>query len=263
MVRHEVGETCLRYSPAQSRSERLVAIERQSSNIRSAELMQPRTPESPLILCDREISRGVIPEPHYVRRNSLELLRQATPVPGLVTPALPCVSRYYPQLLALARSRIGPQLRARLDPADIAQDSLLKSLKARGQFGGQSESQLRAWLRSILTTTVANAVRSFKRSNNYTRPAPVEIANYPDPDAACPERNAIRNEERQRLFRALVQLPSDQRTTVELRFVCGCSLRDISAQTGRTKASIGGLLYRGLKRLRTMLADDSKRSTGG
>jgi RNA polymerase sigma factor (sigma-70 family) len=139
---------------------------------------------------------------------------------------------------------------------------LLKAFKARGQFRGQSESQLWAWLRSILISTVANAVRSLKRSN-LTPHSPEEIANHPASDEACPKRNAMRNEERQRLFRALEQLSSDERTVIELRYLCGYSLRDISDRTGRTKASIVGLLYRGIKRLRTKLDDDSKRTSAG
>ena len=51
---------------------------------------------------------------------------------------------------SLARLRIDPRLRARLDPSDIVQQTLLIAHEKRTQFRGRSDAELAAWLRSIL-----------------------------------------------------------------------------------------------------------------
>ena len=55
------------------------------------------------------------------------------------------------------------------------------------------------------------------------------------------------------LREAFLALPEEQRSALELKHLHGCSVEAISQQLGRTKFAVGGLLYRGLKRLRELL----------
>jgi RNA polymerase sigma-70 factor (ECF subfamily) len=70
---------------------------------------------------------------------------------------------------------------------------------------------------------------------------------------ASPSERAERNEQLLQLAAALAQLPEDQRTAVELHYMQGCSLIEAGQRMGRGKRAVAGLLYRGLKRLRTLL----------
>jgi RNA polymerase sigma-70 factor (ECF subfamily) len=168
---------------------------------------------------------------------------------------LPCLSRFRPGLLARAEARMGPQLRAHVEPADIVHETLLKAHRARDRFRGHNEHQLAAWLNSILTNSIRDAVRSLRvTAPPGERPTDGAASRRPD-KRTCPVWTAILNEELRRLSKALVQLPANQRVVLELKFMQGCSLAEISNRTGRTKASVTGLLYRGTRLLRTLLAD--------
>src|ERR671939_260427 len=126
---------------------------------------------------------------------------------------------YREYLRLLARLQLDPRLRSRLDPSDIAQETLLKAHERRHQFRGQTEGERIAWLRTILANTLTDAVRKLGREQGHGE-------------------------------RALAQLPEEQRTAIELRHLQGYSVPAVSELTGRSVASVSGLLRRGLKRLR-------------
>jgi RNA polymerase sigma-70 factor (ECF subfamily) len=61
------------------------------------------------------------------------------------------------------------------------------------------------------------------------------------------------------LAEALQQLPEDQRTVIERKHLQGESVSEIAQSMGRTKASVAGLLRRGLDRLRELLGESEQR----
>ena len=74
-------------------------------------------------------------------------------------------------------------------------------------------------------------------------------------DSHSPSQQAIHQEELLRLSKALAQLSEDQRTALEMKHLQGCSVETISRHMGRSKTAVGGLLRRGVKKLRELLKD--------
>src|SRR5262245_28489954 len=71
---------------------------------------------------------------------------------------------YRGYLRMLAQLHFDSQLQGKLDPSDLVQQTLLKAHQGRDQYRGQTEAELKSWLRQILATTLADALRRFGRA---------------------------------------------------------------------------------------------------
>jgi RNA polymerase sigma-70 factor (ECF subfamily) len=158
----------------------------------------------------------------------------------------------------LARARLDPRLRGKLDPADLAQQALLRAIAAHDRFRGD-DAQRAAWLRTILARVTIDAVRKFGRPGGGPREWSLEAAlerssarleAFLAADQTSPSGRAERNERLLRLADALARLPEDQRRAVELRHVQGLPLAEIAARMGRSVDAAVGLIHRGLRGLR-------------
>ena len=176
------------------------------------------------------------------------------------------LERHREYLHLLARLHLPRRLRSKLDPSDVAQQTLLKAHQHLDQFRGHNEAELAAWLRRILANTLADALRQFggaKRDVTLERTLQEAVADSSarleallHSNSTSPSGQAMRHEEFLRLAEALAQLPEDQRTAVELHHLQDCSVAEVAEQLGRTEASVAGLLRRGLKKLRELLQED-------
>jgi RNA polymerase sigma-70 factor (ECF subfamily) len=174
------------------------------------------------------------------------------------------LEHYRDYLRLLARLQIDPRLRGKLDPSDIVQETLLKAHENRHQLRGTSEAQEAAWLRQILANQLAEELRKFgrqRRDVNLERSleealehSSARLEKWLAVDHSGPAELVQRNEQLLVLAQALAQLPSEQSLALEMRHLQGCSVAEISDFLGRSEASITGLLRRGLKKLRELLA---------
>jgi RNA polymerase sigma-70 factor, ECF subfamily len=166
-------------------------------------------------------------------------------------------------LLLLARMRLDPRLRPKLDASDVVQQTLLEAHRDAAQWRGRSVGEQAAWLRQILARNLANIVRDLRRDKrDVAREKPLQVALdesasrlevWLAAEQSSPSQNAERHERAVRLADALARLPENQREAVILRHWRGCSLAEIGERLGCTTAAVTGLLHRGLRRLREQL----------
>jgi RNA polymerase sigma-70 factor (ECF subfamily) len=140
---------------------------------------------------------------------------------------------------------------------------LLKAHAKRDQFRGQTEAERAGWLRSILARTLADAARAY---GSQGRDVAVErslgaaledssarLESWLADSGDSPVRRAVQEEELLRLAGALARLPADQRRALELKHLAGWPVEVIAQEMGRSKTAVGGLLRRGVQKLRQLL----------
>lgn len=170
---------------------------------------------------------------------------------------------YRDYLRLLARLQIDPRLRGRLDPSDVAQQTLLIAHEKRDQFRGQSDAELAAWLRAILATTLAQQMRRFRKHRaeqarsleQALEQSSARLDAWLAQDESTPGEKAAKYEQLAVLAAALAHLSEDQRTAVELHHFHGLTVPEVARRMDKTVASVTGLLYRGGKALRQHLGE--------
>lgn len=174
--------------------------------------------------------------------------------------------RWRNYVVLLARTRMAPKLRSKMDVSDVVQQTMLEAHQAQDAFRGKSENEYAAWLRQILVRNLSNAHRDHTRQKRDTRrerslDAEIEQtasrAEWLAAEQSSPSQRADKEVLAIRLADALAALPDDQRTVVELRHLEGWSLKQISEAMQRSTAAVAGLLQRGLARLREQLCNTS------
>ena len=173
--------------------------------------------------------------------------------------------RFRSYLLLLARARLDPVVRAKVDASDVVQQTLLEAHRDRAHFRGRTVGEQAAWLRQILARNLANVVRDLRRDRrDVARERPLQAAidesasrleAWLAGETSSPSQQAERHERAVRLAEALQALPENQREAVVLRHWHGCSLDEIARRLGCTTAAVTGLLHRGLRNLRRQLHD--------
>jgi RNA polymerase sigma-70 factor (ECF subfamily) len=175
------------------------------------------------------------------------------------------LERFRPYLRVLAQLELDPRLRAKLDPSDIVQQTLLRAYQARSQFRGHTTAEHAAWLRQILVRTLANTARDLGRDKRdvgreQSLEAAVEessarLGSWLASERSSPSKQLDRDEQVVRLVEALEQLPADQREAVVLHHLKGWTLAELARHLDRQEGAVASLLHRGLKKLRTLLRD--------
>src|SRR5262249_15929381 len=137
------------------------------------------------------------------------------------------LERFRSYLHLLARLQIDDRLRGERDPSDLVQQTLLKAVRALGQFRGPSDAEPSAWLRQILANTLANAVRDLgrgKRDIGLARSLEAAMGDsftrlelFLATDESSPSDKAAHNERLLKLSEALESLSEPMRDALVLR----------------------------------------------
>jgi RNA polymerase sigma-70 factor, ECF subfamily len=157
------------------------------------------------------------------------------------------VRRHQGSIVNLARAMTGGSP----DAEDLAQEAFIRAWNGLGTFRG--DSAFRTWLHGI----ALNVIRTHRgrlarlRAMFFTGAGdrdPIEIAAV---DERLEERVALR----QRIDRALGQLPDELRGALVLRDVQGLEYKEIAAALGVPIGTVESRIFRARQRLRPLLRD--------
>lgn len=161
--------------------------------------------------------------------------------------------KYRDYLRLWSRLWMPQKLRKKMDASDLVQDAMLKAVHKAEDFRGSTNGQYKAWLRMILKNTLLDAVKkhrlpeeSIKETEDSSRRTEKWLAaNEPSPDS-----HVAREELFELLSKFLSELPEDGQEVLVLHYIRGWKVSQIADELGRTRASVAGLVRRGLDQLR-------------
>jgi RNA polymerase sigma-70 factor (ECF subfamily) len=169
-----------------------------------------------------------------------------------------------PWLIRIAQRELPAELRGKIDPSDVVQQTLLDAWRGESGFRGSSHSQRLAWLRVILRRVVLQhrrrLLQTAKRgagaeravtdamADTSVRIEELAIGKEPAPD------EVVGNAEQSLLVAAAIEkLPEDYRHVIELRHFHGHSHASVAAELGRSAAATRMLWVRALVELRRIV----------
>lgn len=157
------------------------------------------------------------------------------------------------ELVAAARQMVRPD-----QVEDLAQTTIERALKNMNKF--QPNSNLRAWLRRIMSNLVVDSWRQDRHLRSWSLDGCDVEASVSEPEAPWEDLSAAD------IRQAVVQLLPIFREVFEL-FSHGLSYRQISRRLGISEGTVGSRLLRGRAHLRILLAPAVERRavalTGG
>ena len=175
------------------------------------------------------------------------------------------IERFREFLHLLARMQLDERHQAKLDASDLVQQTLLEAHVKRDQFRGSTDEELAAWLRQSLKNNLLDAFRALGRAKrDVAKERSLEalidescsrIEAWFEAVQSSPSQHAAKEQQLIQLATALGELAEGQRESIVLHHLKGWSLAEVSSHLGRTESAIAGLLNRGLKKLREVLAE--------
>jgi RNA polymerase sigma-70 factor (ECF subfamily) len=174
------------------------------------------------------------------------------------------LERYRSWLGVLARLQVDARFRAKFDPSDVVQQTLLEAVRDWPQFRGNTEAERAAWLRQILAHVLFHEMRRYggAQRRDVGREVSLEDALAESSrrlgaalaaPGSSPSERASRHELEFRLADALARLPADYAEVILLRNVEGLPHEEVARRMGRGVGAVRMLWVRALARLRQEL----------
>jgi RNA polymerase sigma-70 factor (ECF subfamily) len=176
-------------------------------------------------------------------------------------------ARYHATMVEVARRKLGPKLRLKEDPDDLAQTTFREATRDFQRYEYRGEGSLLSWLVQILQNKIRDRAEFYAAGK---RDAALELEplehqrelHAPEPAARdlSVTRQVARDERREMLRGALERLTPEHREAITLIFFEGLTLREAGIQmAGRSEDAVRMLLRRAEAKLR----EELRREVGG
>ncbi len=172
--------------------------------------------------------------------------------------------RYHQKMVEVARRKLGPRLRLKEDPDDLAQTTFREATRDFQQYRYQGEGSLLRWLVQILHNKIRDKAEFYSAGKrDLSRERAIEspetgagdgsVRDFPSSDLSVTQ--AVSREENFRLLReSLDDLSVEHRTAITLVFFEGLSLREAGQRMGgRSEDAVRMMLRRAESKLGSRL----------
>ena len=173
------------------------------------------------------------------------------------------IERFRSYLCLLARMNLPHELRPKMDPSDIVQQTLLEAHCSRDLFRGHSPGERAAWLRRILLQNIVDAERANRRGKrDVARERSLEKAmsdsasrleGWIAADQSTPSERFLREERVLMLAQALESLEEEEQETLIDRYCRELTIVEIAERRGTSRNAVARVLTRGTIKLRKKL----------
>jgi RNA polymerase sigma-70 factor (ECF subfamily) len=163
-------------------------------------------------------------------------------------------------LLLIAKRELGTDLQAKAGASDLVQQTFLEAQRDFVRFQGESETELRVWLRRLLLNNLANFARDFRdtakraldrevslpKGDSSFLPGALLPGNMPSPSTV-----AMAREQAEAVRRVLEQLPEDYRRVLLLRHEEQLPFEEIGQRLNRSSNAARKLWARAVQALQS------------
>jgi RNA polymerase sigma-70 factor (subfamily 1) len=201
--------------------------------------------------------------PGFETPDTAELVRRAQA--GDVDALNDLFARYHSQMVEIARRRIGPKLRRKEEPDDLAQTTFREATSDFKNYEYRGEGSLVRWLVQILQNKIRDKAEFYAAGKRNTSletalDAPLDRQNAdsrgmePEAPDLSVTRQVQRDERFEILRKALVELSPEYREAITLVFFQGLPLREAGQRMGgRSEDALRMLLRRAEAKLKEVL----------
>ncbi len=173
-------------------------------------------------------------------------------------------TRYHGVMVEMARRKLGPKLRLKEDPDDLAQTTFREATRDFSRYQYRGESSLLNWLVQILQNKIRDRAEFYaagKRDSSLEKDLSPDSRSEPETTRSelsssdlSVTRQVSRGESAEILRKALEELSAEHRQAITLVFFEGLSLRQAGERMGgRSEDAVRMMLRRAEGRMRDIL----------
>ncbi len=162
-------------------------------------------------------------------------------------------------LLLVAHRELTPELRAKVSPSDVMQETFLLAQRKIASFEGRSEAELLAWLHGILINQVRTAQQRYfgVQARDVRREVVLDAsaATHGDLPARVdsPSLCAMAAERRATVDELMRRLPCEYEKVLRYRYWEQLTLEEIAVRMNRSADAVQKLWFRAVERMRREL----------
>jgi RNA polymerase sigma-70 factor (ECF subfamily) len=141
------------------------------------------------------------------------------------------LNQYRPYLLFIANRELDPALAGRTSPSDVVQDTVVQLHQNIGTFAGESEAELKAWLRTSLNNRIKDNRRfHLQKKRSVASEAGLPSSNFED--SGTPSKMLQNKERFSAVENGLQSLPPKDQEVLRLRHEEGLAFSKIGEKLG-------------------------------